>query len=70
MSIERDELRRLVDDLPDEQVPTAIAELRHLTARPIGRSWPPAWFGSVTSSRTDLGANHEDVLAEGFGLST
>jgi hypothetical protein len=31
--------------------------------------WPPAWFNSFASGRRDLGGNHEDLLAEGFGLS-
>jgi hypothetical protein len=29
--------------------------------------WPPPWFGSFASSRSDLGSGHKDLLAEGFG---
>jgi hypothetical protein len=64
---ERDELRRLVEELPDEQVQAALADVRR-RLMPVPRgSWPPAWFGSFSDERTDLGARHDDLLAEGFG---
>jgi hypothetical protein len=67
MSAEREELRRLVEELPDEQVAAVLAEARRQAQpRPVG-SWPPAWFGAVTAGRADLGRNHEDLLADGFG---
>lgn len=67
MSAERDELLRLVEELPDEQVPQALAEVRrHL--RPVrNRPWPPAWFGSVEGDGTPIGARSEELLREGFG---
>lgn len=66
MSGEREELRRLVEQLPDEQVAAVLAEARRQAQpRPVG-SWPPAWFGAVASDRTDLGRNHDDLLADGF----
>lgn len=69
MTADRDELRRLVEELPDEQVPAVLAEARRRARpRPVA-AWPPPWFGSVESGRTDLGRNHEDLLAEGFGRS-
>jgi len=70
VSGERDELRRLVDELPDEQVLAALVDLRQrLTPVPTPREapWPPAFFNSVTAERNDLGRNHDDILAEGFG---
>jgi hypothetical protein len=67
MSAEREELRQLVEELPDEQVHAVLAEARR-RSRPLPTgAWPPAWFGSITSDRSDLGRNHEDLLAEGFG---
>lgn len=67
MSAERDELMRLVDELPDEQVPKVLGEVRrHL--RPVhDRPWPPAWFASAGGDGTAIGARSEDLLAEGFG---
>jgi hypothetical protein len=70
VSGEREELRRLVEELPDEQVPAALADLRRRLV-PLPQtgevSWPPAWFNSITDERNDVGRNHEDPLAEGFG---
>jgi hypothetical protein len=70
VSGEREELRRLVEEIPDEQVPAALADLRRrLVPVPEVReaAWPPAWFNSIIDERNDLGRNHEDLLAEGFG---
>lgn len=67
MSAEREELRQLVEELPDEQVSAVLAEARRRVRPQPAGAWPPAWFGSITSDRTDLGRNHEDLLAEGFG---
>jgi hypothetical protein len=69
VSAERDELKRLVEDLPDERVPAVLAEVRRQSRPHPIAAWPPAWFGSFASGRTDLGSNHEDLLAEGFGRS-
>lgn len=68
MSGDREELRRLVEELPDERLPAVLAEARR-QAQPLTPAavWPPSWFGAVTSTRTDLGRNHEDLLADGFG---
>lgn len=69
MSAERDELKRLVEDLPDEQVPAALAAVRRQHEQRSAATWPPSWFASFASGRTDLGSNHDDLLAEGFGRS-
>lgn len=67
MSGEREELRRLVEELPDAQVAAVLAEARRQAQpRPVG-SWPPAFFGAVPAGRADLGRNHDDLLANGFG---
>ena len=66
-SKERDELRQLVEQLPDSQLPGALADVRrHL---PGGRTerWPPPWFGAATAARTDTARRVDDLLAEGFG---
>lgn len=67
MSVEREELARLVQEIPDEQVPEVLAEVRR-RLHPVGdRSWPPAWFGIAAGDGTAVGARSEDLLAEGFG---
>jgi hypothetical protein len=67
VSADREELRRLVEELPDEQVQAVLAEARR-RLRPVADvSWPPGWFASYVDERTDLGGNHQDLLAEGFG---
>jgi hypothetical protein len=68
MSAERDELRELVEQLPEDEVVTLLAQARH-RVHPIAAlpPWPPRFFGSFADERTDLGRNHEDLLADGFG---
>lgn len=65
MSAEREELARLVQELPEQEVPRALRELRkHLS---VQRPWPPAWFGIAPGDGTHAGARSEELLAEGFG---
>jgi hypothetical protein len=68
-SLERDELRHLVERIPDSQVASALAELRRQFDVPKNSSWPPAWFGAAISKdgRTDVSQRVDDLLAEGFG---
>ena len=67
MTAARDKLRRLVDELPEEQLPAALAEMQRLAERGGASAWPPAWFGAVTSGRLDTSARVDELLAEGFG---
>jgi hypothetical protein len=69
VSAERDELRRLVEELPDAEVPAAVAELRLRTTPQSDRPWPPPWFGSATGNRSDTAARSEELLEDGFGRS-
>jgi hypothetical protein len=69
VSAERDELRRLVEQLPDDRVQAVLAEARRQSGSVPAGEWPPSWFGSFASGRSDLGSNHDDLLAEGFGRS-
>ena len=67
MSVERNELLRLAEQIPDDEVPGAVADLRR-RLHPVGeRSWPPAWFGIAEGDGTPVGARSEEILAEGFG---
>lgn len=68
VSTPRDELRELVEHLPDEQVPAVLSELRaRLAPAAAGRSWPPAWFGIAEGSAPDVSERVEEILAEGLG---
>ncbi|MFL5911488.1 MAG: hypothetical protein ACJ768_13045 [Gaiellaceae bacterium] len=69
MSAERDELRRLVEELPEAEVPAAMAELRLRVAPSADRPWPPVWFGAASGSRTDTAVCSEELLEDGFGRS-
>ena len=63
----RDELRRLVEALPEEQVPAALVDMRRLAERGAASAWPPPWFGAVTSGRLDTSVRVDELLADGFG---
>jgi hypothetical protein len=67
VSAERDELRRLIEQLPDDRVQAVLAEARRQSGSAAVGEWPPPWFGSFASGRSDLGSEHDDLLAEGFG---
>lgn len=67
VSAERAELERLIRQIPDDQVPLALAEMRrHL--RPLkDRPWPPAFFASAPGDGTSIAETAGELLREGFG---
>jgi hypothetical protein len=68
VSTPREELRELVEALPDEQVPAAVSDLRiRLTRRPTTGTWPPAWFGIAEGTSQDASERVEEILSEGLG---
>lgn len=67
MSAEGDELRELVEQLSDEDVPTVLADVRRHVHPTQDRVWPPAFFGAGRASRGDIAARSEEILGEGFG---
>lgn len=70
MTAERDELRRLVDALPDEEVPAALADVkRHVEPTVADSPWPPPFFGAASASTTDTAERADELLADGFGRS-
>ena len=69
MSAERDELHRLVNELPDQQIPAVLAEARRRAHLEQAAEWPPPFFSSFASGLDSLGAEHDDLLADGFGRS-
>lgn len=66
MTAARDELHHLVDELPDENVDAAIADLRRFATRgPKAFSWIAA--GPANNGRTDNAERVDELLDEGFG---
>lgn len=66
-SPERDELIRLVREIPDDQVPDALREMqRHL--QPVSEPpWPPAFFASAPGDGESIAEQADTLLREGFG---
>jgi len=46
MSVQREELLRLVEELPEEEVPAVLDDVRRHLRSVRERPWPPAWFGA------------------------
>ncbi len=69
MSVQREELLRLVEELPEEEVSAALDDVRRHLRAVHGHSWPPAWFGAAEGTSTDIAARSENLLDEGFGRS-
>jgi len=67
MSAQREELHQLVDDLPDEQVPAALAELRARASRAKPRPWPPSWFGASEAREPDVSERVDEILHNELG---
>jgi hypothetical protein len=70
MTAERHELHELVDELPEDQVAAAVADVRRRLPRSEGKAWAPEFFGIVDGADlpADLATNTDDYLAaSGFG---
>jgi hypothetical protein len=67
VSVQREELLRLVEELPEEEVPAVLDDVRRHLSAVRNRTWPPAWFGAGESKTPDVAARSEELLDEGFG---
>jgi len=67
MNAQREELLRLVEELPEGEVPAVLADVRRQLHAVKARAWPPAWFGAGQGKSTDIAARSEDLLDGGFG---
>ena len=67
MTAARDELHRLVEQLPEDQVSAALIEVQRLASATDTSPWPPAWFGAIKAGRPDTSERVDELLAEGFG---
>lgn len=66
MTAAREELHKLIDALPDDQVAAATVDVRRRAAH-----WPPEFFGIIDGADTpnDVASNTDHYLAAyGFGL--
>jgi len=66
MSAQREELLRLVQELPEDKVPAVLDDVRRHLRAVKNRAWPPAWFGAGTGRTIDVAARSEELL-DGFG---
>ena len=70
MSVKLDELKRLVEELSDDRVPAVQAvpaEARRQAQPQTADEWPPPWFASFASGRTDLGSDQTGRPQDGDG---
>jgi hypothetical protein len=67
VSAERDELMRLVQDLPEDQVPKALADVRRHLRPANDRPWPPPFFAIAPGSGESIADRADELLREGFG---
>lgn len=69
MSVPREELLRLVEELPEDEVPIVLNDVRRHLRVVRGQAWPPAWLSSAEGSTDDVAARSDELLREGFGRS-
>lgn len=69
MSVQRGELHRLVEELPESEVPVVLDDVRRHLSAVREREWPPTWFGAGRGSASDIAARSEELLEDGFGRS-
>ena len=64
----KEQLRRLVEELPDEQVPNALILLQAMIPGPVRTvRHLPGSLGIGDSGRRDVSERVDELLAEGFG---
>lgn len=66
-SPERDELVRLAQEIPDDQVPDALREIRRHLKPVSDRPWPPAFFASAPGDGGRIADEADELLRQGFG---
>lgn len=70
MSVMREELHRLIDQLPEEQVAPMVVLVRE--SLPTGEDgetlWPlPSFVGTLASGKGDVAARSQEILREEMG---
>jgi len=56
MSAQREELLRLIEELPEDEVPAVLDDVRRRLRIARNWPWPPAWFGAREGRTTDVAA--------------
>jgi len=69
VSIQRDELHRLIDQLPEAQVAPILAIVRESApSEDGGDEWPlPDFVGALSSGKGDLAARSSEILRDELG---
>jgi hypothetical protein len=67
MSAEREVLRRLIQGLPEKEVPAILGAVRSSLHAATSRAWPPAWFDAARGQTSDAAAQFEELLQDRFG---
>ena len=67
MSAQREELLRLVEELPETEVPAVLDDVRRRLRAVKDKPWPPGWFGASQGSAPEVAARSEELLTNGFG---
>jgi hypothetical protein len=67
MSADRDELMRLVREIPEDQVPQALAEMRRQVRAARQHTWPPDFFASAPGDGVGIAEQADEILRKGFG---
>lgn len=66
MSVTREELHQLVEQLDDDVVPDAAELLRELATQPVRPHRHPSWFGALHSG-PDFAEHADDILRAELG---
>ena len=67
MSAWREELLRLVEDLPETDVPAVLDDVRRHLRAVKNKSWPPSLVRRRAGRCPHLTARSEDLLDDGSG---
>jgi hypothetical protein len=68
MTVTRDELHHLVDELDEDTVLSATELLRELAARRVRQRTRPSWFGALRAG-PDFAEHSEEILRTELGRS-
>jgi len=73
MSVMREELHQLIDQLPEDQVAPILALVKG--SLPVGEDgetlWPlPSFVGTLASGKADVAARSQEILRQEMGRDT
>jgi len=63
--VQREELLRLVGDLPETEVPPVLYDVRRRLRAVQGKPWPPAGFGAGQSNTPDVAGGPRNCWTTG-----